>query len=240
MSLLNAASPWKTCNTQKRTPSIGKRRTQRSPQPQVDTASLADLEEQDEISDQLKMTMDTNDERSFAVNDMLNHITADPIDSGNGLVDFKPVSAPNSNGPNSNGPNSNGPNSNKSRSFMDNLADLLPVPKEGFESDLLRRGLQNATSATQPNDINLDSLSNYTKSYEAGGILGKPYYAPKNGATDSNGAIIQKLNHITNILEDIQLEKTSNITEELILYSFLGVFVIFVVDSFARAGKYYR
>lgn len=123
---------------------------------------------------------------------------------------------------------------------MDNLADLLPVPKEGFESDLLRRGLPNATSATQPNDINLDSLSNYTKSYEAGGILGKPYYAPKNGANDSNGAIIQKLNHITNILEDIQLEKTSNITEELILYSFLGVFVIFVVDSFARAGKYYR
>lgn len=235
MSLLNAASPWKNCNTQKRIPSIGKRRTQRSPQPPADAGALADLEEQDEISDQLKMTMDTNDERSFAVNDMLNHITADPIDSGNGLVDFKPVSAPNSNAP-----NSNAPNSNKSRSFMDNLADLLPVPKEGFESDLLRRGLQNATSATQPNDINLDSLSNYTKSYEAGGILGKPYYAPKNGATDSNGTIIQKLNHITNILEDIQLEKTSNITEELILYSFLGVFVIFVVDSFARAGKYYR
>ena len=235
MSLLNAASPWKNCNTQKRIPSIGKRRTQRSPQPPADAGALADLEEQDEISDQLKMTMDTNDERSFAVNDMLNHITADPIDSGNGLVDFKPISVPNSNAP-----NSNAPNSNKSRSFMDNLADLLPVPKEGFESDLLRRGLQNATSATQPNDINLDSLSNYTKSYEAGGILGKPYYAPKNGATDSNGTIIQKLNHITNILEDIQLEKTSNITEELILYSFLGVFVIFVVDSFARAGKYYR
>lgn len=230
MSLLNAASPWKNCNTQKRIPSIGKRRTQRSPQPQADAAALADLEEQDEISDQLKMTMDNNDERSFAVNDMLNHITADPIDSGNGLVDFKPISVP----------NSNGPNTNKSRSFMDNLADLLPVPKEGFESVLLRRGLPNATSTTQPNDINLDSLSNYTKSYEAGGILGKPYYAPKNGATDSNGAIIQKLNHITNILEDIQLEKTSNITEELILYSFLGVFVIFVVDSFARAGKYYR
>ena len=235
MSLLNAASPWKNCNTQKRTPSIGKRRTQRSPQPPADVAYLADLEEQDEISDQLKMTMDTNDERSQAVNDMLNHITADPIDSGNGLVDFKPISVPNSNGS-----NSNAPNTNKSRSFMDNLADLLPVPKEGFESDLLRRGLSNATSATQPNDINLDSLSNYTKSYEAGGILGKPYYAPKNGATNSNGAIIQKLNHITNILEDIQLEKTSNITEELILYSFLGVFVIFVVDSFARAGKYYR
>jgi hypothetical protein len=219
MSLLNTASPWKGCSTQKRTPSIGKRRTQRLPQPQQDddAAGLADLEEQDEISDQLKTTMTANDERSTAVNDMLNRITADPIDSGSGLADFKPVV--------------------KSRSFMDNLADLMPTSKEGFESDLLRRA---SSSAALPNDLSLESLSNYTKSYEAGGILGKPYYAPKGAETEPNGAIIQKLNRITNILEDIQMEKTSNITEELILYSFLGVFVIFVVDSFARAGKYHR
>ncbi len=163
------------------------------------------------------MTMTANDERSTAVNDMLNRITADPMDSGSGLADFKPVV--------------------KSRSFMDNLADLMPASKEGFESDLLRRA---SSSAVLPNDLSLDSLSNYTKSYEAGGILGKPYYAPKGTETEPNGAIMQKLNRITNILEDIQMEKTSNITEELILYSFLGVFVIFVVDSFARAGKYHR
>ena len=35
-------------------------------------------------------------------------------------------------------------------------------------------------------------------------------------------------------------EKTSNVTEELVLYSFLGVFIIYIVDSFARAGKYAR
>jgi len=132
MSLLNTASPWKGCSTQKRTPSIGKRRTQRLPQPQQDddAAGLADLEEQDEISDQLKTTMTANDERSTAVNDMLNRITADPIDSGSGLADFKPVV--------------------KSRSFMDNLADLMPTSKEGFESDLLRRA---SSSTALPNDL---------------------------------------------------------------------------------------
>ena len=62
MSLLNTASPWKGCNTQKRTPSIGKRRTQRSQQPlpeeSASASSLAaDLEEQEDISDQLKMTI---------------------------------------------------------------------------------------------------------------------------------------------------------------------------------------
>ena len=38
----------------------------------------------------------------------------------------------------------------------------------------------------------------------------------------------------------IKDEKTNNVTEELVLYLFLGVFTIFVVDSFARAGKYTR
>ena len=42
------------------------------------------------------------------------------------------------------------------------------------------------------------------------------------------------------MLEEQKNVKTDNIMEELILYTFLGVFVIFVVDSFARAGKYTR
>ena len=42
------------------------------------------------------------------------------------------------------------------------------------------------------------------------------------------------------LLEDQQDEKTNNVTEEVILYSFLGIFIIFVVDSFAKVGKYVR
>ena len=109
------------------------------------------------------------------------------------------------------------------------LADLIPtVPKMHDYS---------------PNNAGEDRLSNYTNSYESG-ILGKPYYSSMgiNGSNNNNtdNTVMQKLNYITHILEDIQMEKTSNVTEELILYSFLGVFVIFVVDSFAKAGKYYR
>ena len=43
-----------------------------------------------------------------------------------------------------------------------------------------------------------------------------------------------------NLLEDQQDERTNNVTEEVVLYSFLGIFIIFVVDSFARVGKYIR
>jgi hypothetical protein len=43
-----------------------------------------------------------------------------------------------------------------------------------------------------------------------------------------------------NLLEEHQDERTNNVTEEVVLYSFLGIFIIFVVDSFARVGKYVR
>ena len=45
---------------------------------------------------------------------------------------------------------------------------------------------------------------------------------------------------MVHLLEEQKDEKTDNVTEELVLYLFLGVFVIFVTDSFARAGKYVR
>ena len=48
------------------------------------------------------------------------------------------------------------------------------------------------------------------------------------------------INYMIHMLEQEQSEKTSNITEEFILYTFLGVFIIFVIDSFARSGKYTR
>jgi CHASE3 domain sensor protein len=61
-----------------------------------------------------------------------------------------------------------------------------------------------------------------------------------NASPGSKDDLMEKMNHIIQMLEDQQDEKTGSVTEELILYCFLGVFVIFVVDSFVRAGKYVR
>ena len=52
--------------------------------------------------------------------------------------------------------------------------------------------------------------------------------------------IMEKINYMIHMLEEQQNEKTNSVTEEFILYTFLGVFMIFIVDSFARAGKYVR
>ena len=52
--------------------------------------------------------------------------------------------------------------------------------------------------------------------------------------------LLQKLNYMISLLEEQQDERTDNVTEEVILYSFLGIFMIFIADSFVRIGKYVR
>jgi hypothetical protein len=57
--------------------------------------------------------------------------------------------------------------------------------------------------------------------------------------TDEN-ILLQKLNYMIYLLEEQHDERTNNVTEEVVLYSFLGVFMIFLVDTFFKGGKYVR
>jgi hypothetical protein len=56
----------------------------------------------------------------------------------------------------------------------------------------------------------------------------------------ASNELVEKLNYMIHLLEEQHDEKVNNITEEIVLYSFLGVFVIFIVDSFVKVGKYIR
>jgi len=101
-------------------------------------------------------------------------------------------------------------------------------------------------------NLDLNDYSNYGDSksndeYYRKVIPGynKPYY--KNATMPSTppeyptqDVLMQKLNYMITLLEDQQDEKTNNVTEEVVLYSFLGIFIIFVADTFVRAGKYVR
>jgi hypothetical protein len=62
----------------------------------------------------------------------------------------------------------------------------------------------------------------------------------QNNDASSQDVLLQKINYMISLLEDSHDEKTNNVTEEVILYSFLGIFIIFIADSFARVGKYVR
>jgi hypothetical protein len=80
-------------------------------------------------------------------------------------------------------------------------------------------------------------FSNFNDSYNL-------KYNPSSQATNSlnydNNKLLSKLEYIIHLLEEQHNEKTNYITEELILYLFLGIFILFVLDSFAKASKYVR
>ena len=125
-----------------------------------------------------------------------------------------------------------------------NLADFNPPPlpeltqqnqekeeenKEGNNDDEIQPEAYNNLSNNAVN-------SEYYKQFI-------PYFTQANNSPNLHGSkdiLLEKLNYMIHMLEEQKDVKNGNTTEELILYLFLGVFVIFVVDSFARAGKYTR
>ena len=79
-----------------------------------------------------------------------------------------------------------------------------------------------------------------TLSREGFALANTVFQASNANDAENKDILLQKLDHIISLLEDQQDEQTGHVTEELVLYCFLGVFIIFIVDSFARAGKYVR
>jgi len=131
---------------------------------------------------------------------------------------------------------------------MSTMDDNL-VPKPVDDDDLKLQELQSAfMNDAQVRDYyrklvpsSRDNHSNFKKTDH-----NKQYYSSDTNistpptANDANHVLIEKLNYMINLLEEQQDQKTNSVTEEVVLYSFLGVFIIFVVDSFARVGKYVR
>ena len=128
--------------------------------------------------------------------------------------------------------------------FTNNDTSLAPQPMENEY-----RGLQtlesNYMNDAQVKEYYKKLMPNYEETMQNPKNNQKPYY--RNEAMtmaavtgDSNQVLIDKLNYMINLLEEQQDQKTNSVTEEVVLYSFLGVFMIFIVDSFARVGKYTR
>ena len=132
-----------------------------------------------------------------------------------------------------------------------NLADFNPPPnpqltqmrqeeKDTPKSQEQETESDNSDTPVQPHDYSKFNHEVANQQYYQEYM---PYYTQLSNQQQVHGdksQLLNKLNYMITLLEEQKEHKTDNITEELILYMFLGVFVIFVVDSFARAGKYTR
>jgi len=163
-------------------------------------------------------TKRNQESNSLKVNGLLNKITS--FDSENGrLADFKPP------------PN---PTLTKMPQQMSKENPLVPALPKSREPSMNQSVFYRPFSSSSTTEFSnyLDAHSN-TISYGQSGAKGQdtPYYAKKD----------DRLNYIVHMLEEMQKEKTNHVTEEFVLYTMLGVFIIYIVDGFARIGtKYVR
>jgi len=232
MSLVTTASAWisdDSSNVKKRIPSI-KRSLSTSKSNSEDGSNL-NKHYQSMKPSTIEEVEAENETRNSKVNMMLDKITSATDIEDTSMGKFNPISPP---------------ALQPKRDISDNVDEqqyMPPIPRfknEGTASHIYgeqRKPTYGADDAKYP------IYSNYEKSYGTPTQFSRPYYANMGISTSGgagDGKLLEKINYMIHLLEQQQHEKTDNITEEFILYSFLGIFIIFVVDSFARAGKYTR
>lgn len=243
MSLVASASVWTNDNqTRKRQSTMRKTvkiRPYNEPLGEIDPDDYVSTSEnyqnlQNSAPPTISDIQTSNSEKSSHVNEMLNKITSfNSENDGNKLADFQPL-AP--------GTLTN----NREQSKDANSYNAAKISRNLDPSELLPQTISHPTgSGDYLANTSKNDYSNYQQTYENSPKLfqKQPYYSKMGiGATGGPGdeKLIEKINYMIHLLEENQVEKTANITEEFLLYLFLGVFVIFTVDSFTRAGKYVR
>ena len=128
-----------------------------------------------------------------------------------------------------------------------NYAELTKTPNvtknnsNGYPVNVTKESFKGLTYSTISNDNNANNDIGTNDEYV------KPFinYNSRQNEDDSmikknKDTMLEKLNYMIMLLEEQQNERTDHIMEELILYFFLGIFMIFMVDSFVRSGKYVR
>lgn len=240
MSLLMSASPWTNGNTEnKKRPSTMRKTMKMRPymngMGEPDEYINEDPELREQLPPSIQDVQSHNDTRSNQVSDLINKITSlNPDNDGHHLANFNPMPNPILN-------NKKPENQLDIRSTNGELSptDLLPNnPYQVSPPHIAKNGNPANSINYSANDNNLGKLSSYNTSYQPSNI---PYYAKMGlGNGDPNDKLFEKINYMIHLLEEQQSEKTNNVMEEFVLYTFLGVFMIYIVDSFVRAGKYVR
>jgi hypothetical protein len=134
-------------------------------------------------------------------------------------------------------------------SHNDELGEFKPLPppiSSGVQSTIRREQVKENMSnhnddITPVNEYKYSSYEDEQTPVEQPPSFYKmPSFPEVSHSSSSKEPLMEKINYMIHLLEEQQDEKTGNVTEEVILYSFLGIFIIFIVDSFYYVGKYTR
>lgn len=231
MSLIATASPWNNNDSNKKRVPTMKKTMKKIP-------ALEKIEESPERPTSFDEDQSINGERSERVNKLLDNMSSVLEENdGNKLADFNPLPLPHIQKRTDDETNKYGRNGDAELAPLPNHLQLQPPKIENESSNFGPSGRDLGNTPQQK------PYSNYRKIYEPTNMRLPMQHQQMRQAISphlNDSRLLEKINYMVHMLEQQQNEKTSNITEEFVLYLFLGVFIIFIVDSFARTGKYIR
>ena len=241
MSLLASASPWNDNSNKKRISTI--RKTLKKKPMDNDESEIdmeVPLQEKELRPSSFEEDQKIQEDREDRVSKILSNMSNLEENDGKHLENFTPLSPPEMQKLNDSDNSTYGRNGEGDQQPIYNDLRLQP-PKIRPESANFGPSVSDLGISNNPQQTN--PYSNYRRIYEPPKIqIPDNYYSKMGLGTQPtiDNKLLEKINYMIHMLEQQQNEKTSNITEEFLLYIFLGVFIIFVVDSFSRTGKYIR
>ena len=184
------------------------------------------------------------------INNVLQSIhnnSSEGAEDSNGLADFNPPTPPISSGVQRTTDAKPSPLQPTLNTESMQTLGRPPAPAEEYSNEKLdlNNFSTNYGSKITNEDYYKKFVPNYPKQQAENERVNRTYYnqypAPSyGGGAPDNNVLIEKINYMIHLLEENQDERTGSVTEEVILYSFLGIFIIFMADSFSRIGKYKR
>ena len=178
-----------------------------------------------------KSAPNINFDKAASMYDLMNKIHSSPDDTTE-LENFTGIETEND----ENVSMANATN-NSSNNYQANYQDNYQALAQTISDQSTKNNSQDDIAVS--NDL-YNNLTNSNLDYQKYLPYHKNYNKNYNTPGANDGDLLSKLNYIIHLLEEQQNERTNYITEELILYCFLGIFIIFIIDSFARASKYIR
>jgi hypothetical protein len=234
MSLVSSASPWISDEPQRKRPATMRKTIKKTSSLDVAPSDTTHLESSSYVSQEQTYQETKPVDRQERVNEMIQQMNSIHTENdGQGLADFKPLSHPVVR-----------KRANEQISGDDSLSYLpnvhIPTPPADFSSNLPKDPVRPTFSAS---NLDLDKNSDYHRIYQPPpSITHAPYLGGRAGPSVSQDhtKMMDKINYMIHLLEEQSNEKTGNVMEEFVMFSLVGVFIIYVLDSFSRSGRYVR
>lgn len=220
MSLVMTSSNWTSSDqTKKRVPTIRKTINKSFPSSSLEVEEFNSIDSLYNNGDKIDGDSEAQTNRNLKVTDMINKMSSFKTnDDGDYLENFTPISHPDS------------------ETSPPDEDTILPS-----DYSMKRHHVTNSNFTPDDTARSVNIQSDFNRIYDVS--TSKPHYTSGIGLgkdLNHNNKVTDRLSYIVHLLEQQQNEKTNNVLEEYVLYILLGTFVIFVVDSFSRGGRYIR